>query len=201
MTDKIVGVPTAVRRWLVASLLLTSIGFAQPPSGYLRQFEEADRHVRRLAPSAFPELPSHLRQELERRGCTIPQVWADTKPHNVIKGEFITTGQTDWAVLCSLKRVSSILVFRNASALNPFELAREPDLHKLQGVGNGEIGYSRAIAPANRAFILSHDHNGTAPARIDHDGINDAFVGKASVVPVLSRWKMDGADGSRLVNF
>lgn len=63
---------------------------------------EADIQVTRLPPSAFPEMPTNIRRELERRGCTIPKVWADKRPHNVIKGEFTGKGQTDWAVLLSV---------------------------------------------------------------------------------------------------
>jgi len=87
---------------------------SQPSQELTGKFRDADLQVTRLGPSAFPELPRNIRRELERRGCTIPQVWEDRKPHNVIKGEFTRKGQTDWAVLCSLNRVSSILIFQNA---------------------------------------------------------------------------------------
>jgi hypothetical protein len=41
------------------------------------------------------------------------------KPKNVIKGEFARPGQTDWAVLCSVKGVPTILVFWDGSEKNP----------------------------------------------------------------------------------
>ena len=163
------------------------------------KFREADLQVTRLEPSAFPELPGNIRQELERRGCTIPQVWEDRKPHNVIRGEFTRNGQTDWAVLCSVNRVSSILIFRNGSEQNPSELAREADIEKLQGVGADVIRYSRAISSVGRHFILDHNrsYGGLKPPAIDHQGINDAFVGKASVVHYFhaAKWlQLTGAD-------
>src|ERR1700694_2759659 len=108
--------------------LTAAIDLARPSQELIRKFNEADFQVTLLAPSAFPELPENIRRELERRGCTVPQVWEDRKPHNVIKGELIRKGQIDWAVLCSLNRVSSILIFRNASEQNPSELAREADI-------------------------------------------------------------------------
>ena len=120
----------------------------------------------------------------------------EKKPHNVIKGQFFRAGQVDWAVLCSVDRVSVILVYRNGSALNPSAIAREPDMGRLQGVGNNEIGYSRGIGLATRAYILSHDRAQTAP-KIDHDGINDAFAEKASVVMYFhnGKWiELMGAD-------
>ena len=65
------------------------------------------------SPAAFPELPANLVQELQRRQCTIPQETFSKKRNNVIKGEFARPGQTDWGVLCSVKGVSTILVFWN----------------------------------------------------------------------------------------
>ena len=66
---------------------------AKPSQELTGKLREADLQVTRLPPSAFPELPKSIRRELERRGCTIPQVWADKKPQNVIKGEFTRKGQ------------------------------------------------------------------------------------------------------------
>jgi len=86
--------------------LPSAIAPYQPAQEATGKFREADLPVTRLEPSAFPELPGNIRQELERRGCTIPQVWKDRKPHNVIRGEFTRNGQTDWAVFCSVNRVS-----------------------------------------------------------------------------------------------
>ena len=40
-----------------------------------------------------------------------PQVLATGKLDNVVRGEFAKRGQSDWAVLCSVNGVSSILVF------------------------------------------------------------------------------------------
>ena len=179
--------------------LPSAIAPSQPSQELTEKFREADLQVTRLGPSAFPELPRNIRRELERRGCTIPQVWEDRKPHNVIKGEFIRKGQIDWTVICSLNRVSSILIFRNASEQNPSELAREADIEKLQGVGGDVIGYSRAISSVGRKFILDHYHayGGPKPPTIDHQGINDAFVGKASVVRYFhaGEWlQLTGAD-------
>jgi hypothetical protein len=129
----------------------------------------------------------------------IPQAWAEKKPHNVIKGEFTRKGQTDWAVLCSLNGFSSILVFHNASEQDPSALAREADKDKVQDVGGGITGYSRAISAVGRKFILDHyrAYGGPKPPVIDHQGIDDAFVEKGSVVHYFheGRWlQLTGAD-------
>jgi len=179
--------------------LSSAIAPYQPAQEATGKFREADLQVTRLEPSAFPELPGNIRQELERRGCTIPRVWEDRKPHNVIRGEFTRKGQTDWAVLCSVNRISSILIFRNGSEQNPSELAREADIEKLQGVGAHVIGYSRAISSVGRQFILDHyrSYGGLKPPAIDHQGIKDDFLGKASVVHYFhaAKWlQLTGAD-------
>jgi hypothetical protein len=173
---------------------------AQIPAG---SWDNADRQVVRLQPKAFPELPSNLRAELERRGCTIPQVPPQVSMiagrQNVIKGEFSKPGQTDWAVLCSIGRVSSILIFWNGSVLKPAEIERAPDQDRLQGWGGDKIVYSRAITPVGAKFITEHynAYGGENPPPLDHQGIDDAFVGKASVVLYLYRGKwlhLSGAD-------
>jgi hypothetical protein len=99
--------------------ILIPPAFAQLPADLQRQFDEAERRIVRLPPAAFPELPGSVVHELQRRGCTIPQEAYTKKPHNVIHGEFARSGHKDWAVLCSIRGVSSILVFWNGSGKNP----------------------------------------------------------------------------------
>jgi hypothetical protein len=90
----------------------------------------------------------------------------------------------DWAVLCSVNGASSILVFWNGSASNPAELAGSEDKNYLQGLGGDKIGFSRGISAVGKAFITQHyqAYGGPKPPPINHQGINDAFLGKASVV-------------------
>src|SRR5437867_10612883 len=129
-----------------------------------------EKYIVRLPPAAFPELPANLVQELQRRGCTVPQeafsklVSSDAKkrnskePNNVIKGEFARPGQTDWAVLCSVEGVSTILVFWNGSENNPAALVPAADSNYVQGAGGDQWAYSRWIGPMGIADIVrSHD--------------------------------------------
>lgn len=164
------------------------------------RWREADRATVRLPPSAFPKLPRQVRRSLRSRGCTIPQAFADAKPHNVISGEFARRGQTDWAVLCSRNGVSSILVFWGGSARSVAELAKGADRNFLQVVdGNGKIGFSRSIIAVGRGHILNHyrAYGGPKPPRIDHQGIDDGYLEKASYVLYYHRGKwleLQGAD-------
>ncbi len=161
--------------------------------------QEADLQIVRLSPTRFLQLSNGVLNELARRNCTIPQVADEKIPQNVIKGSFIEKGELDWAVLCSVHGNSGILIFRNQSAKHVIEVARQADKDRLQGGADGKMGYSRAISPVDRAFILEHyqAYGGPTPPPIDHQGIDDAFVGKASVVLYFYRGKwlqLTGAD-------
>jgi hypothetical protein len=181
--------------------LVTMAGFsvAQIPVNLERSLETADQQVVRLSPAAFVELPKNVVIELQRRGCTIPQVPMVDGRHNVIKGEFAKPGQLDWAVLCSVERVSSILVFWDGSELEPAEIEKTKDIDRLQSWGGDKIVYSREITAIGEKQILEYYRafGGEKPPPIDHPGIDDAFFGKASVVRYFYRGKwlhLTGAD-------
>ncbi len=172
---------------------------AQIPGDLQRQFDEAEKRIVRLPPAAFRELPGNIVREMERRGCKVPQEVYTNKPHNVIKGEFARRGQTDWAVLCSVKGVSRILVFWNGSEKNPAALAPMEDRNFLQTIDQTNPGFSRGITPVGKDFIMRHydAYGGPQPPPVDHQGIDDAFIEKASVVWYFhaGKWlKLTGAD-------
>jgi len=155
--------------------------------------------ISRLPPDVFSELPHNIVAELQRRGCAVPQVPSIAHRHNVIKGEFAKPGQTDWAVLCSIKGASSILVFWNGSEANPASIGSQEDEDRLQSEKDGKMEYSRAIEPVDKAYIMKHyeAYGGPKPPPVDHQGINDEFVGKASVVLYFFQGKwltLTGAD-------
>lgn len=58
-----------------------------------------EAQARSLPPAAFAELPKSIVAELEQRGCQIPQIQRH-KRINVIQGDFVRSGEQDWAVLC-----------------------------------------------------------------------------------------------------
>lgn len=111
----------------LSALLFLVVGIDHvKPSQQVTEKIVEDRQVTRLPPSAFTQVPTEIRRELKRRGCTIPQLSSGKKPQNVIKGEFIGKGRADWAVLCSLNGSSRILIFTNASGREPLERRRMP---------------------------------------------------------------------------
>jgi hypothetical protein len=69
-------------------------------------------------------------------------------------------------------------------ASNPAELAGSEDKIYLQGLVDDKIAFSRGISAVGKDFIVEHyeAYDGPKPPPIDHQGINDAFLEKASVV-------------------
>ncbi len=123
--------------------------------------------------------------DLQSRGCTIPQAYGQVEPHNVMRAELRSPGQEDWAVLCSKKRESTILVYWAGSRGDVEELEGPlPDRSWTQDVGDGIMGYSRSIGAAGEAYIVSQyeKYGGPKPPHIDHEGINHLFTEKASTV-------------------
>lgn len=164
------------------------------------KWEVADSATSRLPPTAFSQLPGKVVQYLQGRGCMVPQTYLSGVPHNVISGEFARRGQRDWAVLCSRNRESSILVFWRGSTKSVSEVAKVSDRDFLQTITEGgKVGFSRMIKAVDRDYILKHyeAYGGPKPPPIEHQGIDDAFVEKASVVRYYygRKWlELQGAD-------
>jgi hypothetical protein len=160
---------------------------------------QGESPIVRLPPSAFPELPVVVRAELERRGCTIPQLKKGAALSNVIHGQFAVRGRTDWAVLCSVQGSSSILVFQKGAERNPASLSEENDFGCLQGSNPDDYVFGRMIAVVGKDFIMKHyeAYGGPTPPPISHEGIDDAVYEKGSAVKYLysGKWiTLTGAD-------
>ncbi len=193
--------------WACACLILGLLSLASSPtiSRIENQDVPNDGKIRTLPPSAFPELPKTIGERLETLGCDIPQVPGEAKAQNVVHGFFARPGQTDWAVLCSRAGKSSILIFWGKPTACSGELAIRDDSNYLQGDADSHLVYSRQISSASGKKILkyagafSQDGTGKAHAspRLDHAGIEDIFVGKASEIYYCSQGKwqtLQGAD-------
>jgi len=153
----------------------------------------------RLKPREFRQLPSAVRRNLDARGCTIPQWPGGHAAHNVINGSFISSGSRDWAVLCSIDGVSRILVYRDGSAKRVDSLAIRSDAVFMQSEANGVMQFSRKIDIATPKSIRDHaeSYGGPKPHPLDHQGIDDGFMDKASTILYCYRGKwreLQGAD-------
>lgn len=161
--------------------------------------DKAVSNIRRLPVDAFPKLPPVVARVLRARICAVPQPAAAGPPRNVISGEFFAKGENGWAVLCSVNNVTSLLVFRNQNDGNPAVLTTTDDRKYLQMSTNNQVVYSREITAVGRDFIMRHyrAYGGTEPPPIDHHGIDDAFLEKASITWYFHQGKwlqLQGAD-------
>jgi len=94
--------------------------------------------------------------------------------------------------------VSTILVFWGGRADNVSELEQRPDANFLQSWGVDTIVFSRTIAVASEAQIRDDFRRDEAtPPVLEHAGVEDVFLGKASTVWYwrTGKWvRLTGAD-------
>lgn len=163
--------------------------------------------IRRLRAREVPSLPGPIARALEERECTIPQAWLYDEPgnrlyrtpHNVVSGSFRRNGQTDWAILCSRRDSTGIMVFWGGDPGTVTEIQQSADEDWTQDVdGKGNLGYSRQLGVAHPARILDHNPSfGSVPETSRHDGIEDSFIEKGSTIHYYEdgEWReLDGAD-------
>ena len=166
--------------------LMTALSGQSPPSEVYR------------SPDQLEQLPAGIRERLDKLECRIPQ--SASGRNNVIQGEFTRPGQQDVAVVCSDGERSRILVFWGGPSSCPSELAEEEERRFLYQTGpGGKWEYYRSLAPVDLGYIVDHyeAYGGTTPPPINHEGINDAFEEKASVVHYCyeGKWlELTGAD-------
>lgn len=179
-------------------VLLTTPSFANGPTGHtvdVSDYLEADRFGK--------DVPAWVVTELKARGCRIPQAsYFEPKPHNLIRGEFVTPGQLDWAALCSRNNKSSIMLISKRSGTCTGEARLADDTSYVQQVETQERRFSRRISTATKTDIVRYVKRAESelplvPSQIDHAGIFDQFVGKASLVLFCNEGKwleLQGAD-------
>jgi hypothetical protein len=167
-------------KYLIAVALLTRPNSARAQAG------PSPDSVRRLPPAAFLTLPVVVRRDLDIRRCLVPQPWDGQAPGNVVHGAFTAARVTEWAVLCSVRGTSRILIYRidtGGTAHVVDSLLPSADVGWMQGIGGGRWGFSRLLKtmPLRKIRAWRSDIDGHAiPQPIDHDAIEQVFVGKAA---------------------
>jgi hypothetical protein len=148
---------------------------------------EVDGHtmpylIRHLPPSSFPQLPAAVQDELNRRGCTIPQTYEAHGPENVVQANLEHKGLADWAVLCSEHGTVSLLVFFSATVV-PVVLASAPETERLQAnPASGTLGFDWAIDVATPEKVhQAQTGMRRRPALLDHDALADSLVEQKTV--------------------
>lgn len=154
--------------------------------------------LRHLPLDSF-KVPELVRFAFAAYRCDVPQPYAATMPTNVISGNFAAPDQTDWAALCTHGDSSYIMIVWGGRANCPTPTAAAANADFLQTVGNGQIGYSRGIGEAGAEYIRerAREHGGPRPPATNHAGIEDAFLGKASIIHYCyaGQWlALQGAD-------
>jgi len=157
------------------------------------------REPRVLPPDAFPGIPPDVLAAMLRLRCRVPQVFYPTSPNNVISGAFADADQRDWAFLCSSNGRSTIHVVWGGPASCASTLAESSDSTYFQDTGGDRFEYSRSLAAAPPTVIRQRysDHDYGPPPEVDHDGIDDAYLEKASNVHYCEAgaWReLSGAD-------
>ena len=141
--------------------------------------------IRHLPVSSFPELPAVIQDQLNRRGCLIPQTYEAYHPENVVHASLERAGSSDWAVLCSAEGTVSLLVFfgNRSTSAQPLVLVTAPETERLQAHDpSGVLGFNWGIDPASPQQV----HEAQAglehrPARLDHDALADSIVERRTV--------------------
>jgi hypothetical protein len=138
--------------------------------------------IRRLPVSSFPELPADIQDQLNQRGCLIPQTYAAHHPENVVHASLERAGSSDWAVLCSMKGKVSLLIFfdrgTSQGLVQPLVLASAQETERLQAHDpTGVLGFNWGIDPASPAQVreaqFGMEHR---PPSLDHDALADSVV-------------------------
>ena len=112
------------------------------------------------------ELPANLQAEVQRLGCQVPDA------ESVIRGQFERAGLTDWAVLCSKARTTTLLVFWNGKELGSSELLKTYD-------GDGQHLATRRIVAVDKKFIVKYCEGARGNvAAFNHQGVRDGFNGE-----------------------
>jgi hypothetical protein len=164
----------------LAATLAFATHQAETPAGF------SEDSIPRLPPSVFRGLRATVRRDLERRQCLIPQPWTTHEQQNVIRGAFTRVDAIEWAVLCSVRDTSQILVYRSAPTNTAHvvdSLERSADAEWVQDIGDGRSGYSRLIRALPRQGISAWRvdvNRNTIPQPIDHDAIEQVFLEKAA---------------------
>jgi len=137
--------------------------------------------IRHLPVNSFPELPAAIQEQLNARGCLIPQTYEAHEPENVVHASLERAGSSDWAVLCSVKGTVSLLVFLDGSG--PAVLASAPETERLQAHDpSGVLGFNWGIDPATPEQV--HETQSAMrprPARLEHDALADSVIEQKTV--------------------
>lgn len=138
--------------------------------------------VRLLPPASFPALPQKIAVQLNEMHCMVPQTFEAHHPENVIHGSFEKKGSEDWAVLCAHDAIIDLFAFFSSAPDRPLRLATH-GLTERMGADTpaSEMGSAWGIT-AIPADGMAHTPGVHQHGPFEHDGIEDDFVERSSVI-------------------
>ena len=138
------------------SLGLAFFGALTPPFLSFAAGRPKDDHQREVPPEIF--------QELRSRGCVV-----EKKPKNIIQGQFIRKGQTDWAALCATKKSTNLLLFPAGA---------KKQVAVLEAHLKGFAKWSISVTDQEELEKLksSWGWKGPQPTEINHQGISSVVA-------------------------
>jgi hypothetical protein len=150
--------------------------------------------IRHLPVSSFPALPATIADQLNQRGCLIPQTYEAHRPENVIHASLERPGSSDWALLCSAHGTVSLLVFFSSDPAQPITVASAPETSRLQAHDpSGVLGFNWGIDPASPEQVRQAQIGmRPRPPRLDHDALADSVVEHKTIYRSYSKntWKL-----------
>ncbi len=158
-------------RWM--AILLAAVCAAAAAQTTVEEVRKKWPDFRYIEPGQLRELPEAVRADLEKLGCRVPKFMKWDARHNVIQGQFLKPGQTDWAVLCQIGDKSGIVIYPSGkSAELPMLRTEAADPTRTIHVVSPFVLQKRAV----------RDHPDDPPPPFDHDGIEDGPIQKAGRV-------------------
>jgi hypothetical protein len=100
----------AAKVWSAGALIAAT--WSLPTRSEIALVRTSADTLARVSPALFLAAPATVRDELQLRGCLIPQDTGRTGLRNVIHGSFSGRGAKVWAALCSRRGTTTLLVLR-----------------------------------------------------------------------------------------
>ncbi len=162
-----------------------------------------------LLPHKHPDLPAHIADWLDEQRYVIPQYIPDEDleeyfPINAITGEFIKKGQTDWAVYCTNRKTTAIIIFKDGKVESPEIMDTYPGSISQDRPEGAPLGccYNRisTISPVDiyTTYLVMRSYSGVSqPPPLYHDGI---FFGSLLFFGASIYFKFEGEWHSMLAS-
>jgi hypothetical protein len=137
--------------------------------------------IRFLPLASFSSLPQNIVAQLNALHCVVPQTFEAQHPENVIQGSFEKKGSKDWVILCAHEGKIDLLVFFESTG-KPYTLATHGLMERIGAeTPSSEMGSAWGISTIPPEG-LQHTPGVRKHGPFDHDGIEDDFVERSSVI-------------------